>query len=86
MSEDEKKELLEKIDLALDNVRPHLKVDDGNVEVVDITGDMILQIKWLGNCENCFMSTMTMKAGIEQEVKQKFPQIKSVEALNGVNV
>jgi len=86
MSAAEKADFLKKIDKALDNVRPHLQVDEGDVEVVDITDEMIVKIKWLGNCENCFMSTMTMKAGIEQELKSKFPEIKSVEAINGVNV
>ncbi len=86
MSSAEKADFLKKIDKALDNVRPHLQVDEGDVEVVEITDDMIVKIKWLGNCENCFMSTMTMKAGIEQELKSKFPEIKGVEAINGVNV
>ncbi len=85
MSVAEKADFLEKIDRALDNVRPHLRVDEGDVEVVEVTEDMIVKIKWLGNCENCFMSTMTMKAGIEQELKSKFPEIKGVEAVNGVN-
>jgi len=86
MSAAEKEEYIQKIDKALDNVRPHLKVDGGDVELVELTDDLIVRIKWLGNCENCFMSTMTMKAGIEQEIKQKFPEIKGVEAINGIEV
>lgn len=84
MSEAEKNELISQLDKALNNVRPHLKVDGGDVEIVDLTDDQIVKIKWLGNCENCFMSTMTMKAGIEHEIKSKFPNIKGVEAINGV--
>lgn len=84
MSESEKKNFIERLETALDTVRPHLKVDGGNVQVVDITDDNIVKIKWLGNCENCFMSTMTMKAGIEQELKSKFPEVKAVEAINGI--
>jgi len=86
MSVAEKAVFIKKIDKALDNVRPHLRVDGGDVEVVEITDDMIVKIKWLGNCENCFMSTMTMKAGIEQELQSKFPEIKGVEAVNGMHV
>ncbi|NJN76954.1 MAG: NifU family protein [Saprospiraceae bacterium] len=78
--------LKERIDKALDSIRPHLAVDGGNVEIVEITDDMQLKIKWLGNCENCFMSVMTMKAGIEQVVMAQVPEIISVEAINGVEM
>lgn len=81
---EEKSKLIAQIDAALDNVRPHLKVDGGNVEVVDVTEDNIVQIKWLGNCEGCSMSAMTMRAGIEQAIKSKLPNIAGVEAVNGI--
>ncbi len=84
MSVTEKSELLERIDAALDSVRPHLKVDGGNVEVVGVTEDMKAQIKWLGNCESCNMSTMTLRAGIEEAIRSKIPEIQGVEAVNGV--
>ncbi|MCB0635849.1 MAG: NifU family protein, partial [Lewinella sp.] len=59
-----KEELIAQVDAALDDVRPHLAADGGNVEVVDITDDHIVQVKWLGNCQNCSMTVMTMKAGL----------------------
>lgn len=80
----DKTQLLERINDALETVRPHLKVDGGNVEVVDVTDDMQVQIKWMGNCESCNMSTMTLRAGIEEAIKSKIPEIKGVVALNGV--
>lgn len=86
MSTAEKKELLQRIDLALNDVRPHLKVDGGNVEVVDVTEDHIVKIKWLGACESCNMSVMTMRAGVEQTLRSKIPQIQSVEAINGMEL
>jgi Fe-S cluster biogenesis protein NfuA len=86
MSIAEKEEYIAEIDKVLNNIRPHLAVDGGDVEVVDVTDDLLVKVKWLGNCENCFMSTMTMKAGIEQEIINKFPEIRGVEAINGVNV
>jgi len=86
MLDQERQQLVTKIDEALKEIRPHLAVDGGNVEVIDITADMIVQIKWVGNCINCSMSAMTLKAGIEQTIKAKFPQIKSVEAVNGVSI
>lgn len=86
MSAIEKEALIARVDKALDDVRPHLKVDGGNVEVVDITEDLVLQIKWIGNCESCSMSAMTMRAGVEQTVKGQVPEIVSVEAVNGVTI
>jgi Fe-S cluster biogenesis protein NfuA len=78
----EKNDLLERIDLALDSVRPHLQLDGGNVEVVDLTEDMVVKIKWLGNCLGCQMSAMTLRAGIEETLKNKIPEVKGVEAIN----
>jgi len=86
MSESEKSEFIKKIDLTLNSLRPHLKVDGGDIEVVDIKEDMTVQVKWLGNCVNCSMSAMTMKAGVEQSLKSKFPEIKGVEAINGIAI
>ena len=82
----DKIELINRINTALDTIRPHLAVDGGNVEVVDVTDEGIVQIKWLGNCEGCSMSIMTMKAGIEQVVLSKIPEVKGIEAINGVTV
>jgi Fe-S cluster biogenesis protein NfuA len=80
---EDKSLLFEKINLALNDVRPFLKVDGGDVELVDVTDDMTVQIRWMGMCENCSMSAMTMKAGIEQAIKSKLPEITSVVAVNG---
>jgi Fe-S cluster biogenesis protein NfuA len=82
----DKVELINRINTALDTIRPHLVVDGGNVEVVDVTEEGIVQIKWLGNCEVCSMSIMTMKAGIEQVILSKIPEVKGIEAINGVTV
>lgn len=74
--------LAERADKLLDEIRPHLAADGGNVEVVEVTDDNVLMIKWLGNCTNCNMSSMTMKAGIEFTIKGQLPEIKSVKAIN----
>ncbi|MFZ4544183.1 MAG: NifU family protein [Saprospiraceae bacterium] len=73
---------MSRIDLALNDIRPHLFIDGGNVEVVDITDDMCVHIKWMGNCLGCQMSEMTLKAGIEQSLKAKMPEIIRVIAVN----
>ena len=85
MSENEKAQLLNEIDIQLNEIRPHLKVDGGDIEIVDLTDDLKVKVKWLGNCVNCSMSSMTMKAGVEQCIKSKFPQINSVVAVNGLD-
>lgn len=82
MTAEAKSDLFSKIDSALDDVRPHLAVDGGNVELVDVTDDMRVQIKWLGNCQNCSMSAMTLRAGLEQAIRGKVPEVTAVEAVN----
>lgn len=84
MNDANKQALKVKIEEALDSIRPHLIVDGGDIEVVDISDDFELKLKWVGNCESCNMSAMTMKAGVEQTIKQHVPEIKSVLAVNGV--
>lgn len=86
MSLTKKQALLQRIDSALDDVRPHLAVDGGNVEVVDVTDAKVVKIKWLGACEGCSMTSMTMRAGIEQAIISRLPEITGVMAVNGVEV
>ncbi|MGB0984193.1 MAG: NifU family protein [Saprospiraceae bacterium] len=85
MSTLEKEELMQQVDSALDTVRPHLKEDGGDVELVDITDDLMVKVKWLGNCQSCSMSIMTMKAGLEMTIRSQLPQISGVMAINGLN-
>ena len=84
MSKAEHQALVDRVDEALEGIRPHLQVDGGNIEIVEITDDMTVRIKWLGNCEFCSMSAMTMKAGVEQTLKSKIPEIRAIEAVNGL--
>ena len=84
MSIKDKTQLIKEVDAALDEIRPHLAVDGGDIEVVDITDDMTVQIKWLGNCEGCNMTAMTMRAGIQETLKNRVPKIQNVVAINGV--
>jgi Fe-S cluster biogenesis protein NfuA len=76
-------DLFEKVNQALDDIRPHLAVDGGNIELVEITADLCARVRWMGNCEFCSMSAMTMKAGVEQVIQTRVPEIKTVEAING---
>ena len=85
MSDLEKAYILNQIELALDDIRPHLAVDGGDVSVVELTDEMTVKVRWLGACETCSMSAMTMKAGVEQAVKSRLPQILAVEAVKTIH-
>lgn len=76
------KELLDRVEASLNTMRPYLTDDGGNVEIVEITDDMVVKLKLVGACSNCPQSFMTMKAGIEEAVKRSVPEIKSVVAIN----
>lgn len=75
-------DLLQKVERALDTIRPYLEADGGNVSVEEITSDNIVKLKLLGACGSCPMSIMTLKAGIEQAIKKDVPEIERVEAIN----
>ncbi len=67
----------EKVQAALDKIRPVLQRDGGDVELVDVT-DGVVKVKLKGACGGCPMSTMTLKNGIERAIKQEIPEIKEV--------
>ncbi|MCF8416390.1 MAG: NifU family protein [Crocinitomicaceae bacterium] len=78
----DKEELTEKINSSLDQLRPFLHADGGDMELVEITDDGIVRVRLMGACSDCSMSLMTLKAGLEEAVKKIAPEIKSVEAVN----
>ena len=69
------------IEEALESVRPFLKMDGGNVELVQIDEQNVVTLKLLGACSGCSMSHMTMKAGIEEAIKKVLPEVQSVIAI-----
>ena len=73
--------IINKIQDALKQIRPFLEADGGDVELVDVTKDYVARVKLLGACSSCSMSTMTMKAGIEDAIKRASSEIKSVVAV-----
>lgn len=75
-------ELREQIEFALDTIRPYLEADGGNVRIVELTEDMVLKIEMLGSCGSCPMSSMTLKAGVEEAIMRAIPEITRVEAIN----
>jgi Fe-S cluster biogenesis protein NfuA len=75
-------DLLQRVENALDTIRPYLEADGGNVSIEEITSENVVRLRLLGSCGSCPMSIMTLKAGIEQAIKRAVPEIQGVEAIN----
>ncbi len=71
----------ENIQKAINQIRPNLQADGGDVELVDVTDDGIVKVKLLGACRGCPMSQMTLKMGIEKYLKKEVPEVKEVVAV-----
>ncbi len=71
----------EKVEKALEKIRPMLMADGGNVELIDVSADGVVKLKLTGSCGCCPMSQMTLKMGIEKILKKEVPQIKQVIAV-----
>lgn len=69
-----------KVEAALDEIRPMLQADGGDVTLVEIDGGVV-KVRLQGACSGCPMSQMTLKSGIERILKEKIPEIESVEAV-----
>jgi len=78
---DEKKELEGKVKNVLEQIRPYLQADGGDVSFVEITDDNVVNVELQGACGSCPYSTMTLKNGIEEAMKKALPEIKSVESI-----
>lgn len=70
-----------KVEEALDLIRPALIRDGGNVELVDITAENVVKVKLVGACGACPMSILTLKRGVEATLKERLPEIASVESI-----
>jgi len=71
----------ERVEKALEKVRPMLQADGGNVELVEVTSDGIVKLRLKGSCGSCPMSSMTLKMGIERIIKEDIPEVKEVIAI-----
>lgn len=69
-----------KVQEALDNIRPYLQADGGDCQMLGIREDMTVDLRLVGACGSCPMSTMTLRAGVEQAIKRAVPEIVRVEA------
>lgn len=75
-------ELFLKVLSALEELRPFLHEDGGDLEIVDITADHVLKIQFIGACSSCSMNDMTFKNGVEDAIKRLVPEIQRVEPVN----
>ena len=76
-----KEALRSKVLDALNQLRPFLHVAGGDMELIDITDDAIVQVRMLGSCSDCSMSQMTIKGGLEEALKMAAPELRGVEAV-----
>jgi Fe-S cluster biogenesis protein NfuA len=71
----------DQVQQALDKIRPVLQKDGGDVELVDVTDEGVVQVRLTGACKGCPMSQMTLKNGIERVLFKEVPEIKGVESV-----
>jgi Fe-S cluster biogenesis protein NfuA len=81
IKEKNKQQLLEKVERALNHIRPFLQSDGGDIELVDVTDEMKAMVRLTGNCDGCKLSASTMRAGVESTIKNFVPEITAVEAI-----
>ncbi len=75
-------DLQHRIQSTLDELRPYLKADGGDIRLVEITDDLVVRIELLGACADCSMINMTLKGGVESALKKAAPELKAIEAIN----
>ncbi|MBK9292418.1 MAG: NifU family protein [Bacteroidetes bacterium] len=81
MAED-KEVLVRKVKNIIEQVRPYLQQDGGDISFVELTDDLVVNVELTGACGSCPYSTMTLKNGVENTIRKAIPEIKSVEAVN----
>ena len=73
--------LKEKVEEALNKVRPSLQADGGDIQLIDVDDDGVVKVKLQGACAGCPMSQMTLKMGVEKILKQNVPEVDRVETV-----
>lgn len=74
--------LNERVAAVLDLIRPAVQADGGDIEFVDVTDEGVVQIRMHGACVGCPSSDMTLRIGIERTLRERIPEVKSVEAVS----
>ena len=79
-------DITERVERALEGLRPYLEADGGNISLVEVTEDHHVKVELHGACGDCQMIHMTMKGGVEQAIRQAAPEVVKVEAINWAEV
>lgn len=77
-----KEEIFQKVQNVLEQVRPYLQQDGGDISLIELTDDYVVNVELHGACGACPFSTMTLKNGVEVTLKKALPEIKEVVAVN----
>ena len=75
-------DLQQRIQSTLNELRPYLEADGGDIRLVEITDDLVVRIELLGACADCSMINMTLKGGVESALKKAAPEVTAIEAIN----
>ncbi len=81
-----KEELIELVNNSIEQLRPFLNDDGGDMELIDITQEGIVRVRLLGACSSCSMSVMTLKAGLEDAILKVAPEIKGVISVDDLEI
>ncbi len=79
-------DITERVERALEGLRPYLEADGGDISLVEVTKDHHVKVELHGACADCQMIHMTMKGGVEQAIRQAAPEVVKVEAINWAEV
>ena len=72
------KKILDKIEVSLQEIRPFLEADGGDINFIELTDEWVVKVKLMGACSSCNISMMTLKNGVEMAVKRAVPEVKEV--------
>jgi Fe-S cluster biogenesis protein NfuA len=72
--------LVERVEQALDEIRPALEMDGGTVELIEITSSLVARLSFVGACSGCPLSPVTLRLGVERLLKERVPELTGVEA------
>ena len=77
------KDLLDNVEKALEEIRPFLQNDGGNINLIGIENETVVKVQLIGACSTCTVNQMTLKSGVEMTIKKYAPQIQSVINIEG---
>ncbi|MCB2218818.1 MAG: NifU family protein [Bacteroidetes bacterium] len=81
MTDEQRAEIISKVENVIQQIRPYLQQDGGDIEFIELTDNNVVNVELKGACGSCPYSLMTLKSGVEMAVKKAIPEIQSVEAI-----